>query len=73
MSAGIVKVNADLVRRIAKFKRRGQTVASFVLEAIEGDLRRRQMRSAAQAYQKLLREQRLERKDMAEWERADLA
>ena len=72
MSATTVKLNATLMRRIAKFKARRQTVASFVRNAIEGELRRRQMRSAAETYQKLLRQQRGERQEMKEWEKADL-
>ena len=72
MSATTVKLESDLLRRITLAKPRQQTLAAFVREALENDLRRRQLRAAAEAYQKLLREQKIERRELEEWEAADL-
>jgi hypothetical protein len=73
MSATTVKLEADLLQRISKAKPRQQTLAAFVREAVEKDLRRRQLRAAAEIYQKLLRDDKVARREMEEWERADLS
>ena len=73
MSATTVKLEADLLARISKAKPRQQTLSAFVREAVESDLRRRQLRAAAEAYQRLLGDEKAEREELQEWESADLA
>ena len=73
MSATTVKLESDLLDRIAKVKAADQTLASFVREAVENDLRRRQLREAAEAYQKLMIKNKAEQQEMQEWQMADLA
>jgi hypothetical protein len=73
MAATTVKLESELLRKIAKAKGPTQTLAAFVREAVENDLRRRQLRVAAEAYQQFLSKNKTERRDLEEWEKADLS
>ena len=73
MSATTVKLESKLLREIAKMKAPAQTLASFVREAVENDLRRRRLRAAAEAYQKFLSQNPAARQELEEWETADLS
>src|SRR4051794_24161221 len=64
MSATTVKLESQLLREIAKVKSPSQTLASYVREAVETDLRRRRLRAAAEAYQKFLGQRKTERQDL---------
>jgi predicted transcriptional regulator len=73
MSASTVKLEADILRRIDAVKPRNQTLAAYVREALERDVLRRQLRTAAERYQAFLSENVEESQELEEWERAPLA
>jgi hypothetical protein len=73
MSATTVKLDGELLRAIAAVKSPKQTLSAYVREALQRDLRRLQMRQAAETYAKLLRTNASEREAMDEWEAAPLA
>jgi hypothetical protein len=73
MSATTVKLDADLLKEIAQRKAAGQTLSSFVREAVARELRRRELREAAQAYRDLLERDAAEAAAMLEWEQAPLS
>ena len=73
MSATTVKLDGELLRAIATVKSPRQTLSAYVREALQRDLRRQQMREAAESYMNLLRTNPAERDAMDEWEAASLA
>lgn len=73
MSATTVKLDGKLLEAIAAVKSKKQTLSAYVREALERDLRRQQMREAAETYMALLRTNPAERAAMDEWEAAPLA
>jgi Arc/MetJ-type ribon-helix-helix transcriptional regulator len=73
MSATTVKLDSGLLKEIARRKASGQTLSSFVREAVARDLRRRQLKESAEAYQELLRNNPTEAAAMREWEEAPLS
>ena len=73
MSATTVKLDGELLRAIATVKSPRQTLSAYVREALQRDLRRQQMREAAETYMNLLRTDAAERDAMDEWETAPLA
>ncbi len=73
MGATTVKLDANLLREIARRKSAGQTLSSFVREAVARDLRRRQLKESAEAYCKLLQDNPAEAAAMSEWEDASLS
>jgi flagellar biosynthesis component FlhA len=73
MSATTVKLDAELLREIASVKPHEQTLSAYVREALQRDLRRQQMRKAAEAYVALLRDNPKEREALDQWEAAPLA
>jgi Arc/MetJ-type ribon-helix-helix transcriptional regulator len=73
MSATTVKLDGELLRAIATVKPPKQTLSAYVREALQRDLRRQQMREAAETYMNLLRNNPAERAAMEEWEAAPLA
>ncbi len=73
MAATTVKLDEELLRDIAIVKPREQTLSAFVREALRSEIRRQQMRDAAEKYQALLRDNAAEREEMEGWERASLA
>lgn len=73
MSATTVKLDSTLLGEIAEIKPRNQTLSAYVRDALRRDVRRQQMRKAAEVYQTLLRENPLERQLLEEWEAAPLS
>ncbi|MEO7723450.1 MAG: YlcI/YnfO family protein [Chthoniobacterales bacterium] len=73
MPATTVKLDGELLRAIESVKSPKQTLSAYVREALQRDLRRRQMRDAAETYTKLLRTNAAEREAMDAWEAAPLA
>ena len=73
MSATTIKLDGELLRAIAEAKPAKQTLSAYVREALHRDLRRQQMRQAAETYRALLRTNAAERKALEEWEAAPLA
>ncbi len=73
MSATTVKLDGELLRAIATIKPPKQTLSAYVRAALQRDLRRQQMRDAAETYMDLLRNNPAERAAMDEWEGAPLA
>lgn len=73
MGATTVKLDAELLREISSVKPDEQTLAAYVREALQRDVRRQQMRRAAEAYVALLRDNPKEREAVEEWEAAPLA
>lgn len=73
MGATTVKLDEQLLHEIAAVKPRGQTLAAFVRESLQRDLRRQQMRKAAETYVSLLETNAPERQALDEWESAALA
>lgn len=73
MPATTVKLDGELLRAIADVKPPKQPLSAYVREALQRDLRRQQMRNAAETYMSLLRNNTAEREAMDEWEAASLA
>ena len=73
MAATTVKLDAELLREISTVKPDEQTLSAYVREALQRDVRRQQMRRAAEAYVALLRDNPKEREALDEWEAAPLA
>jgi hypothetical protein len=73
MPASTVKLEAALLREISAAKPPGQTLASFVREAIERELLRRKLRAAAEQYCVFLEEHPNEAEELELWENAPLA
>ena len=73
MGATTVKLDADLLKEIARRKTADQTLSSFVREAVARDLRRRQLKESAEAYCELLANDPEEAAAMREWEAAPLS
>ncbi len=73
MPATTVKLDGELLKSIAAIKPPRQTLSAYVREALQRDLRRQQMRHAAETYMDFLRDNPAERAAMDEWERAPLA
>ena len=73
MPATTVKLDAELLREIAKVKSPKQTLSAYVRESLQADIRKRKLRAAAEAYEKLLADDKNERLAMEEWEAAPLS
>jgi hypothetical protein len=73
MGATTVKLEAEILRKIDAVKPRDQSLAAYVREAVERDILRRQLRTAAERYQVFLSENVEEQHELDDWERASLA
>ncbi len=73
MSATTVKLDGELLKAIGTVKPSKQSLSAYVREALHRDLRRQQMREAAETYMDLLRKNSAEQAAMDEWETAPLA
>jgi hypothetical protein len=73
MAASTVKLEAEILRKINAVKPRDQSLAAYVREAVERDILRRQLRTAAEHYQAFLSENVGEQQELEDWERAPLA
>jgi hypothetical protein len=72
MSATTVKLEERLLREIRAVKPREQSLAAYVREAVERDLLRRKLKSAAEEYQTFLNTNADEQDELETWERASL-
>lgn len=73
MPATTIKLEHDLVRKVAALKPKHESVSAFVRELIEREHRARENRAAANAYQEFLRGNPEERAAMEVWESAPLS
>lgn len=73
MGATTVKLEEALLKEIRSVKPREQTLAAYVREALERDLRRRRLLDAAREYQSFLAANPAERDAMETWADAPLA
>ena len=73
MGATTVKLDSDILEAISEVKPRDQTLTAYVREALRRDVQRQQMRTAAEKYRALLRNNPAECKMLEEWESAPLA
>ena len=73
MTATTIKLEGALLKNIQECKPRSQTLAAYVREALEADVRRRRMALAAQEYQAFLSANPDEATDMEQWADAPLS
>lgn len=73
MTATTVKLEGALLREIQLCKPPHMTLAAYVREALEGDVRRRRLASAARDYQAFLAANPDERAEMEQWAEGPLA
>lgn len=72
MSATTIKLEADLVKKVAALKPKGESISGFVRELIEKEHRARENRASAEVYQQFLDDNPDERAAMEVWESAPL-
>lgn len=72
MAATTVKLEQPLLGEIQSVKPRDQTLAAYVREALERDLRRRKLTAAAHEYQAFLAAHPDEQKELNAWSEAPL-
>jgi predicted CopG family antitoxin len=72
MPATTIKLEADLVKKVAALKPKDESISGFVRELIEKEHRARENRAAAVAYHQFLEENAEERAAMEVWESAPL-
>jgi len=72
MSATTIKLEADLVRKVAALKAQDESVSAFVRGLIEKEHRARANRDAALAYRQFLNDHPEEKEAMEAWESAPL-
>jgi predicted CopG family antitoxin len=72
MPATTIKLEADLVKKVAALKPKDESISGFVRELIEKEHRARENRAAAVVYQQYLEENAEERAAMEVWESAPL-
>jgi predicted CopG family antitoxin len=72
MPATTIKLEADLVKKVAALKPKDESISGFVRELIEKEHRARANREAAVLYQEFLDKNPEERAAMEVWESAPL-
>jgi len=72
MPATTIKLEADLVKKVAALKPKDESISGFVRELIEKEHRARENRAAAVVYRQYLEENSEERAAMEVWESAPL-
>jgi predicted CopG family antitoxin len=72
MPATTIKLEADLVRKVAALKPKDESISGFVRELIEREHRTRENRAAAVVYQQFLEDDPDERAALEVWESAPL-
>jgi predicted CopG family antitoxin len=72
MSATTIKLEADLVKKVAALKPKDESISGFVRELIEKEHRARENRASAVVYQQFLEDNPDERAAMENWESAPL-
>ena len=73
MPATTVKLEAELVEKVASLKPEKQSLSAYVRSLIEKEHREKQLREAAQAYEQFLHNNSAEREAMDVWESAPLS
>lgn len=72
MKANTIRLDHSLLKNIYPLLESGQSLASFVREVLQEEINRQRMRVAANRYNKLLSDNKAERKFLEDWENADL-
>ncbi len=72
MSATTIKIEDPLLKEIRKIKPQGQSISSYVKEALEHEIRRKKMSEAASQYKAFLNEHPEESGSLKEWTSAPL-
>jgi len=72
MAATTIKLEADLVKKVAALKPKDESISGFVRELIEKEHRARENRASAAVYQQFLEDNPEERAAMEVWESAPL-
>lgn len=72
MSATTIKLESDLVKKVAALKPKDESISGYVRGLIEKEHWAREHREAANTYQQFLRENPEERAAMEVWESAPL-
>jgi len=72
MSATTIKLESDLVKKVAALKQPEESISAFVRELIEKEHRARVHRDAALAYRQFLHDHPEERAAVEVWETAPL-
>jgi predicted CopG family antitoxin len=72
MPATTIKLESDLVKKVAALKPKDESISGFVRELIEREHRTRENRAAAAVYQQFLEDNPSERAAMEAWESAPL-
>jgi predicted CopG family antitoxin len=72
MSATTIKLEADLVKKVAALKPKDESISGFVRELIEKEHLARENKAAAVIYQQFLEDNPDERSAMEVWESAPL-
>ena len=70
MSATTIKLEADLVKKVAALKPKDESISGFVRGLIEKEHRTRENRASAVVYQQFLEDNPVERAAMDVWESA---
>ena len=73
MTATTVKLEGSLLKEIHAVKPRQQTLAAYVREALEADVRRRRLAIATRDYEAFLIANPEERDEMEQWAETPLA
>lgn len=73
MTATTIKLEGALLKDIQECKPQSQSLAAYVREALEADVRRRRMALAAQEYRTFLSANPEEAEEMEQWAEAPLA
>jgi predicted CopG family antitoxin len=72
MPATTIKLEADLVKKVAALKPKDESISGFVRDLIEREHRARENKAAAVVYQQFLEDNPDERAAMEVWESAPL-
>jgi predicted CopG family antitoxin len=70
MPAISMRLDSDLVKKVATLKSEDKSISGFVRELIEREFRARELRVSAVAYQQFLQDNPDEKVAMEEWESA---
>ena len=72
MSATTIKLEAELVKKVAALKPKSKSISGFVRELIEKEYQARENKASAVVYQQFLEDNPDERAAMEVWESAPL-
>lgn len=72
MQATTIKLDGSLVKRLSRLKQPGETLTGLVRSILDAEIRRQQLRAAAEAYVRFLAAHPDEATAMDAWARAPL-